>query len=227
MEIQQTTTISLRPNILTYGPAKSGKTHLLGTIKKRRLLIADTDGGLSTLRKTPQEFAPIRSWADWLEFVKMVESDAFRQAYQVIALDDIHRLGEYFLEKQRPSEKDGRKLYGALAEAMFVEIHRMRSWAEKLGYYVVTNSKEDRQVLDSGVLLTQPMFPGNAIQTMLDYLYDEVYHTEMAPDANRVQLYVLRTKKAVSTMAGSRFGHLREIEVADYDYIFDQMEAIG
>ena len=88
-------------NLLIYGEPGAGKTHFLGTAQDHKdtspLLIADIDGGVTTLRKRPDiDVVQIRSFKDLVN----LHADLFNAAkedglpYKTIGIDSLSELAK-------------------------------------------------------------------------------------------------------------------------------------
>lgn len=130
------------PNIGLGGVAGAGKTHLLGTVgKKRKALIMDTEGGSVTYNSdTFKADAAAADHIDIIGFdgidsctmlVNRVEStlDYLIQSknsdgYSLVALDSLTEFQERFLSMHQANDK--RQSYGALREALYSIVLKAR-----------------------------------------------------------------------------------------------------
>ena len=96
--------------VLVHGPAGSGKTRLIGTIKKKTLII-NAEGGLLSLRGQNIDVFTVKSIADVREVYTYLLTDT---SYEWVALDSISEIGEVVLTNEMEKTKDPRKAYGEM-----------------------------------------------------------------------------------------------------------------
>lgn len=194
-------------------------------------MVADFDHGLSSLRGYKIPYVTMEKWTDLDWFYDQCIGPWIGKVKTII-IDDLTAMGEMYLKDALPRHKNKMQAYGELNEWALDQIHRFRKLTD-IGYYVVFLCKEEK-VTDhtTGGLLWGPAFPGKAVQQMLDYLVEEVYHFELwtdpnEPDPTKNVHRVLRTKRTNQIAAGSRFGKLGEIEYANLQQIYQKMETEG
>lgn len=191
-------------------------------------IIADVDCGLSSLRGVNIPFVTIEKWQDMDWFYAQCIGP-WKGTHKTVIIDDLSAMGEMYLVDAKTRHKNKMQAYGELNDWALTQIHRFRKLAE-IGYYVVFLCKEEKiKDHNTGGLIWGPSFPGLAVTGMLDFLVGEVYHFELWTDPNNADLAtnthrVLRTKRTNQIAAGSRFGKLGELELANLTSIYSKME---
>lgn len=220
MQIYTTNTVKVTPCVVLYGPAKSGKTRMIPTCPAP--FIISSDRGLASIRDKNIDFAPVASYTQFKEAIAFAKSSAANK-YQTIVIDDLSEVAEQFLVEEKPKHKNLMQAYGVLNDEMMKIIREFRSIAK----FIVLICKQDK-IKDetTGGLLFAPYIPGQAVQKMLPFLVDEVYHMESWTDTTTGTTYeVVRTKRDAQNQyeAGSRSGKLGEIEFANFTDIFQKI----
>ncbi|QJD54373.1 AAA family ATPase [Aminobacter phage Erebus] len=194
--------------IVVYGLAGMGKTTLCATCPHPIILSAES--GLLALARHNLPFIQINTLAELREvFAWLKSSNEARQNFQTICLDSVSEIAEVVLADARSKNKDGRMAYGDMIEAM---VKCIKEFRDLPGYHVYMSAKQER-IKDetTGVMINQPMMPGNKLGQAVPYLPDEVFKMDIeGTGANSYRL--LRTQPDFLNQAKDRSGLLDPIE---------------
>jgi hypothetical protein len=106
-----------------------------------------------------------------------------------------------------------------MAEGMMAMIRKFRDLP---GKHIVFIAKEERKEDDTtGIILTQPIMPGQVTKTQLPYMVDLVMHMGIDKAGNRF----LQTVSDRQKHCKDRSGKLEEKEPPDLTYIFEKIGA--
>lgn len=211
MKLQSTNTVVIKPHSIVYGPTKSGKTRLIPTLTAP--VIMNTDFSLGSIRDSNIPFADCPQWKDIDEFLKWVYAGTESKQFKEVVVDDFSEMCNIRLQSLLPLHKDARQAYGQMADDMLAFLRKIKTITS---HTIVVLCKEERIQDANKNLIYSPMVPGNAVQCLLGYLCDQLYHMETWTDpASNIVHPVLRTKGNLSCIAGDRSGRLSEIEFAN------------
>src|SRR5690606_11264059 len=129
-----------------------------------------------------------------------------------LCLDSISEIAEVVLTNHKAKSKDGRMAYGDMIDDMAKIIREFRDLP---GYNVYMSAKQERLKNEAtGVMINQPMMPGNKLGQSMPYFPDEVFQLDIegiAPNSYRL----LRTQPDFQNEAKDRSGLLDPIERPD------------
>lgn len=194
--------------ILVYGLAGRGKTFLCSTAP--RPIIFSAESGLLTLAKLDLPYLEVRNITDLREFYNWAKSsNECRQNFETLCLDSISEIAEVVLAASKAKVKDGRQAYGDMIDQMHALIKEFRDLP---GYHVYMSAKQERVKNEAtGVVLNQPMMPGNKLGQAMPYFPDEVFQLDIdGPPGQQYRL--LRTQPDFMNDAKDRSGVLDPIE---------------
>ncbi len=205
--------------IVVYGLAGMGKTTLCATCPNPIILSAES--GLLSLARYNLPFISITTMAELREAFSWLQSSTeARQNFQTICLDSVSEIAEIVLTNAKSKNKDGRMAYGDLIEDMTKMIKQFRDLP---GYHVYMSAKQERIKDDTtGVLMNQPMMPGNKLAQAVPYLPDEVFKLDIegtGPNSYRL----LRTQPDFLNMAKDRSGVLDAVEEPNLGKIINKI----
>jgi hypothetical protein len=220
MQIYTTDTVKVSPCVIVYGAAKSGKTRLIPTCPNP--FVISSDEGLASIRDKKIPFCKVAKYSEFKEALAFAKSPSANQ-YQTIVIDDLSEVAEQILVEEKPKHKNTMQAFGVLNDELMKVIRELRA----IPKLIVMICKQDK-IKDetTGGLVFAPYIPGQAVQKMLPFLVDEVYHMESWTDTTKgVTHEVLRTKRDVQNQyeAGSRSGKLDELEFANLTNIFQKI----
>ena len=210
---------------MIYGPAKSGKTRTIKTLKAP--LICSCDDGLESIKDVAFPVVECDSWDKIVEFKNFVFSDsAEKKKYCEFVFDDISEMASLYLLKALKANKDGRKAYGLMADEMMAFFRAIRKVKGNIVHLI---AKEEKIQNDKLEFLYSPMLPGKQLNGMVEYLFGQIYHMEEWVDAEGsagppgTKYEVFRCKRMQGIEAGDRSGKLGEIEFANLGAVNDKV----
>jgi len=199
---------------LVYGSAGVGKTRLCATASKP--IIISAEGGMLSLSEQDVPFVEVKSAGDVDAVFKLLRKS---DDYQTICLDSISEIAEVLLVELKAGVNDPRQAYGRMAEAMMSMI---RNFRDLPGKHTVFIAKEERKEDDTtGIILTQPIMPGQVTKTQLPYMVDLVMHMGIDKAGNRY----LQTASDRQKACKDRSGKLEAKEPPDLTFIFEKIGA--
>ena len=200
---------------LVYGGPGVGKTVLCSTAP--RPIVISAEGGMLSLHGKDVPYVEVKTPADVDAVYRLVSKPD--SEYQTICLDSVSEIAEVLLIELKAGLNDPRQAYGKMAEGMMAMIRKFRDLP---GKHVVFIAKEERKEDDTtGVLLTQPIMPGQVTKTQLPYMVDLVMHMGIDKTGNRY----LQTVSDRQKHCKDRSGKLEAKEPPDLTYIFEKIGA--
>ncbi len=159
-------------SLMIYGESGSGKTHLLGTFPDEQLLLISTEAKLLTLKDRNINVIVITSWVEALELLDFLEQPQNIAPFTVLGLDSLTKLAQLVFKEVSLLVKDGRQVYGEMAERMMYFIQRFK--AIQKHKVVICH-----QVLleNGGMAKYYPSLPGKALLQSLPYEFDHILCT--------------------------------------------------
>lgn len=194
--------------MLVYSLAGRGKTTLCGTCPKPIVLSAES--GMLALARMHVPYLEVRTMTDLREYFQWFKSSQEpRQHFETICLDSISEIGEVVLSASKAKVKDGRMAYGEMIEDMTKLVKEFR---DLQGYHVYMSAKQERLKNEAtGVVLNQPMMPGQKLGQAMPYFPDLVMQLDIdGPIGDTYRL--LRTQPDFMNDAKDRSGVLDPIE---------------
>ena len=188
MEIESLDDLDLGKTVklCVYGTAGSGKTTLIGTLPGKILLLS-AESGLLPLKRLPKERKKDIDVFTLTTFEQAIEAyDRLKKEhvkYDWIAIDSISEIADAFLRHALKSEKDPRKAYGNLSQAVGGLFRDLRD----LPTSIYMAAKEERIKDDAtGRVTYEPSFPGGQLARDVPHLYDELFRLGVTTDGKRV-----------------------------------------
>ena len=194
--------------MLVYSLAGRGKTTLCGTCP--RPIVLSAESGMLALSRMHVPFLEVKTMTDLREYFQWFKSSAEpKQYFETICLDSISEIGEVVLSASKAKVKDGRMAYGEMIEDMTKLIKEFR---DLQGYHVYMSAKQERLKNEAtGVVLNQPMMPGQKLGQAMPYFPDLVMQLDIdGPIGDTYRL--LRTQPDFMNDAKDRSGLLDPIE---------------
>jgi hypothetical protein len=194
--------------VMVYGAAGAGKTRLCATAPNAVILSAEA--GLLSLRDTDIPVIEVQTMDDLREAYRFL---AEGQAFEWVCLDSLSEIAEVVLANEKAQTKDPRKAYGELADQM---VTLVKAFRDLPGRNVYMSAKLERQKDEaSGVMLYQPMMPGQKLAQALPYLFDELFVLRVEKDTEGALQRWLQTSSDVQYTAKDRSGALDTFEEPD------------
>lgn len=194
--------------MLVYGLAGRGKTTLCATCPSP--IILSSESGLLALAKQNLPYLEVKTLQDMRDYYAWAKSSSeCRKNFQTLCLDSISDIGEVVLADAKKKVKDGRMAFGEMIDQMSALIKEFRDLP---GYHVYMSAKQERvKVEATGMLINQPMMPGNKLGQAMPYFPDLVMQLDIegqGPNSYRL----LRTQPDYMNDAKDRSGDLDPIE---------------
>lgn len=207
--------------ILVYSKAGAGKTVLCSTAPVP--LILSCESGLLSLRSHNIPVILIDTEDDLLEAYEWIANSDKAKRFKTICLDSISEMGERVLASRKLVNKDQRKAYAELNEAMDLIIKRFRDLD---GFNVYFSAKEKVLASDEdGISRIVPAMPGTALMSNLPYLFDCVMHLRVVTVGDNKKRRYLLTESDYKYEAKDRSGVLAPKEPANLAKIFDKISS--
>jgi hypothetical protein len=205
--------------MLVYGKAGMGKTVLCSTAPNP--LIISAESGLLSLAAYDLPVIEIASIDDLTNCYNWIANSADANIYDTICLDSISEISEVVLSKEKADNKDGRAAYGETIDKMNLII---RSFRDLTGKHVYFSAKEEYSTDDTtGKSMFCPTMTGKKLTQGLPYFFDEVFHMDMANNAEGQPFRYLRTQPDFNHVAKDRSNMLDEIEAPDLSNIINKI----
>lgn len=222
-KIQSTQGYGARQGVkmLVYGLAGRGKTTLCATCPAP--IILSSESGLLALAKYNLPYLEVRTLQDLRDYYQWAKTSAeCRKNFQTLCLDSISDIAEVVLSASKAKVKDGRQAFGEMIDQMGNIIKEFRDIP---GYHVYMSAKQERIKNEStGVVLNQPMMPGNKMGQAMPYFPDLVMQLDIEgqyPNSYRL----LRTQPDFMNDAKDRSGVLDPIEEPHLGKIIQKITA--
>jgi hypothetical protein len=206
---------------LIYGGSGVGKTPLCATAPAPILISAES--GLLSIKRCnpPVPYIEIKNMAGLKEVFYWVYSSHESRQFYTICLDSISEIMEVLLTEEKTKSKDPRKAYGELADE---GVKIARAFRDLPGRSVVVVAKEEYTKDDAtGIMMYQPMLPGQKLGPQLPYFFDETFQMLVGKDGNQQTFRALRTQRSFQHVARDRSGMLAEFEPANLTQVFKKI----
>lgn len=205
--------------VLVYALAGTGKTTLCKTCPSP--IILSSESGLLALAQQNLPYLEVNTLADLREYHAWLKSSTEpRKHFQTVCMDSISDIAEVVLAASKAKVKDGRMAYGEMIDSMHAIIREFRDLP---GYHVYISAKQERVKDDvTGLIMNQPMMPGNKLGQAMPYFPDEVFKLDIEGQGDN-SYRLLRTQPDFMNVAKDRSGMLAPIERPDLGYIFNKI----
>jgi hypothetical protein len=201
---------------LVYGFAGVEKTRSLASAP-RPLIISAEHGLLSLSDKD----------VDCIEITKAEEIDEiyrnllgeWKDKYDTVCLDSLSDVAEVLINHiaKTSGNKDGRKNYGMLADAMLPMIRKFRDLDMNVIFICKCKIVHDE---DTGTITWNLMMPGGVLPAQIPYMFDEVFCQQKNKDGT----VFLQTVGDSTRACKDRSGKLSKNERPDYAAIFNKIK---
>ncbi len=206
--------------VLVYGKTDMGKTHLISTAPAPIVLSAES--GLLTLRRFNIPYIIVKTRADVAGAYNWLKSSNEAKQFATPCLDSLTEIAELFLTEIKATCKDGRQVYGMLADQMFQVIRDFRD----LQYNVYMSAQQEFDKDDySGMMINRAKMPGKQLGASLPYFFDEVFQATKVVSPQGQSYRVLRTQADPANDAKDRSGNLSPIEEPHLGKIFAKIKS--
>lgn len=206
--------------MLAYGPPGEGKTPLINTAP--RPVVAMIEPGFASMRTSsvPTWDATTPERCD--EFFKWVFGSAEVKNFDTICIDSVSQMAEMYLKWAKTKSRDGRAVYGIMAEKVMEQMDGIFAMKNKHAYLVCKQSFKD----GGETTFMRPYFPGQELDVRIPHLFDIVAHIAKAnvPGMN-TPVTAIRCVGTPNIRARNRFGTLNEFEPPDLSALFNKAMA--
>lgn len=203
---------------LVYGFAGVEKTRTLATAPKP--LIISAERGLLSLADKDVDCIEITKASEIDEIYNMLRGE-WKEKYQTVCLDSLSDVAEVLLSHiaSTSGNKDGRKNYSQLADAMLPMIRRFRDLDMNAVFISKCKVIEDE---NTGTIMWQLMIPGNVLPSQVPYMFDEVF----CQQKNKDGVVFIQTVGDSTRYCKDRSGKLSKNEKPDYTAIFNKIRGV-
>jgi hypothetical protein len=220
IKIQNTSSIELTAvKTVVYGGAGVGKTRLCASAPTP--IIISAESGLLSLADSNVDFIEITKLRDLDEAYRWSKSSAEASQYETIGLDSLSEIAEVLIAEIKPSHKDARQAYGALADAMMPMLRKFRDLPDK--HTVFTSKLIQIQDEESGTISQQLLMPGKVLGYQIPYMVDELFCMQI----DRKGVPFLQTAPDRMRFCKDRSGALDNPEKPDMSVIINKIMTKG
>ncbi len=199
---------------LIYGKAGIGKTTLCKTAPNP--IIINAEGGLMSLQDVDIPVININTKEDLGEAYEFLTESEEGKKFETICLDSITDIAEVTLHDLKMHTKDGRQVYGELADSMGGAI---RSFRDIPGRNIYFTAKAKRT--ENGGFI--PSMPGQQLVTNLPYWFDLVLAMRKGETEEGKLFRYLQTSDDLYWEAKDRSGKLSDMEEPDLAKLFKKV----
>ena len=203
---------------MIYGKSGIGKTQLISTVKGR-ILILNTDKGLSTLRKFQCQYVSANTWPEILEFLNFIKTKECQESYDWIVFDSVTALSDilynHLIDDKKLSGFDLWREYGNFM-SKFLRFIRDQNTYHTVSIFEAID-KEDA----SGVTV-QVFGVQGQIGSKVPNFYDEVFAMKMIVQ-NKEPKRMLQTLTTLGWIAKDRSKALEALEEPDLNVIMEKI----
>ena len=204
---------------LVYSRSGIGKTTLISTAPKPFVL--SSENGLLSLRKFRLPYAEIKQVTDldyWFNYFAQRKDN---NNVLTVCVDSITDIADAVIRRELNSNKDGRKAYGEMYQAIMDRFLKFRDLMYRHVYFVAQQEPTKDEV--TGAVTFGPAFPGTKLGIKSPYLFDETFQLVIAQDGSRW----LRTQADWQNEAKDRSGSLAQYEPANLGAIINKIMSSG
>lgn len=212
--------------ILVYGRSGVGKTVLCATAP--RPLIISAEAGLLSL--SPKNLQRVIGRAPDIPVVEITTIDDLTEVYDAlvgtpndfdtICLDSVSEIAERVLAHALTKVNDPRQGYGELLEKMTMVLKAFRDME---GKHVVFVAKQEH-AKEGMTPLHNPAMPGSKLGQQMPYLFDEVFHLDVAKTNEGDTYRFLQTQPSLEFDAKDRSGALDNVEPPDLTVVIEKIQ---
>lgn len=206
--------------VAVYGPAGSGKTHLIKTMNNPFVL--SIESGMLTLRKSQFHGAIINGTQDLKDVLHWLQTDQNSLQFTDIAIDSVSELAEKILDIRKLANKDPRKAYGEMQEEI---VPLIKAFRDLPGRNVLFTFKEE-YIKDefTGQMKWAPSMPGRQLVKDVPYWFDEVFRAGVSIEPSTgAKVHYLQCQKIDANDAKDRSSVLNVYEEPNLTNIFNKI----
>ncbi len=201
-----------------YGGPGSGKTPLIQTAPRPVMCVVEP--GMLSMRSCTtvpvwEAFTveKINEFFEW--FFKSNEAKNF----DTVGIDSVSQMAEIYLNKELKINKDRRRAYGEMAQAVKEKLDMMYFFPDKHIYLIAKQGEDDT------LKRKRPYFPGQELNVYTSHQFDEILHLglENIPGILTGPVRAFRCIESFDTLARDRSGNLSEFEPPDLGAIFKKV----
>lgn len=220
--------------VLVYAEAGTGKTMLCATAP--RPVIISAESGLRSLSRQNIErvfgvgtpgitydipVIQIRTLAELDAAYSYFANDpTAAQHFSTLCFDSLSELAEVCLAAAKLTNKDPRKAYGEMADAM---VERVKKYRDLSQYHCYMTAKLEVGDTGAGVMRQMPGMPGKQLGAALPYLFDEMFYLGVNQNQDGTRYRFIQTDADLQRVAKDRSGLLAPVEQPHLGYIFHKM----
>jgi hypothetical protein len=195
---------------VVYGPPGGGKTPIINTAPRPVLLACEP--GLLSMRgsKVPTYAADTGAKID--DFFKWAFHSAETKNFDTIAVDSVSQMAEIYLQEAIKTKKHGLQAYGDMAKNVMDHLRGLYFLQNKHTYLIA----KEQIVIESGMSVRRPYFPGQQLPTEVPHLFDAILHLAKHNVPSVGQVVSFLCAQQIDTMARDRSGRLSEYEQPNF-----------
>lgn len=203
---------------IIYGKPGTGKTPFLLT-GGNTICNLFTEPGVLSLRGHAQPYGIIRNTrAEINDFFDWWLTSAETRHFTGLAVDSVSHWAEIELRYQQQNNRDGRKAYGAMSEALY---DRLEKLYRQPGKHIFMIAKLEMSDSEFGPV-ARPYFPGKDLHIKVPHLFDEVLMLDYFEIPGFGRQRALRCWPSHGTVCRDRSGKLNEYEPADMQLLINK-----
>lgn len=213
-------------NILVYGESGIGKTFMSSTVenaRKKVVIISSEKKMLSLKDEEPIPVILVESYEDLKDAYEFLKSDPKAKGFEWVALDSVSDIAEVVLADFKENGIDGNfnnmAIYGAMGEKMLSMVKKLKRLDKH--FYCIAKAKQMKDE-HAGMVLWQPMAPGNILGQGLPYEFDFVFPLRKAETEKGRKFRYLQTQPDLSWFAKGING-LNKIEEPNLQKIVNKI----
>lgn len=204
---------------LVYGKPGTGKTPIVNTAP--RPLLAVVEPGMLSMRNSAIAAVDCFTPERCDEFFRWLFSSREAENFDTIAIDSVSQMAELYLAKALKENKDGRKAYGVMSQAMMAHLNGLFFMQNKHTYLICKQGYAEQD----NTRMAVPYFPGQDLPVKVPHLYDVILHLGIQSVPNAGQVKAFRCVAGFDVVARDRSGNLAEFEPCDLTALFKKVMA--
>lgn len=159
----------IKIKMLVYGQPGIGKTSLIPGLPTPA--VVDVENGLLSISDSGVRVCPVRSWADFEESLRWLDSIEARE-FETFAVDSLTEIGELLLSSEKQKTKDPRAAYYVVQDRILGVCRYLR---DLTSHHVFMTAGAQTQADEIGKILVCPAATGAKLAPQLPYHFNEVF----------------------------------------------------